>query len=118
MTLARAFWGDGPWLLLAAQAPRACWRVCACSGTRACTRPHGGRVHARARGRAMDVRFCARVHVRVDAGVDQAQGAAPVFSAFVGVCGFMGLWLSSRRLSGFVETKGRSLTEIQRQLSL
>ena len=80
--------------------------------------PHGGRVHARARGRAMDVRFCARVHVRVDASVDQAQGAAPVFSAFVGVCGFMGLWLSSRRLSGFVETKGRSLTEIQRQLSL
>ena len=72
----------------------------------------------RARARAMDVRFCARVHVRVDAGVDQAQGAAPVFSAFVGVCGFMGLWLSSRRLSGFVETKGRSLTEIQRQLSL
>ena len=117
MTMARAFWGDGPWLLLAAQAPRACWRVCACSGTRA-RPPHGGRVHACACARDMDVRFCARAHVRVDAGVDQAQGAAPVFSAFVGVCGFMGLWLSSRRLSGFVETKGRSLTEIQRQLSL
>ena len=80
--------------------------------------PAARRACACARARAMDVRFCARVDVRVDAGVDQAQGAAPVFSAFVGVCGFMGLWLSSRRLSGFVETKGRSLTEIQRLLSL
>jgi hypothetical protein len=47
----------------------------------------------------------------------EAAGAAAVFSSFVAVCAFVGVWVASSRLSGFVETKGRSLDQIQQDLA-
>jgi hypothetical protein len=43
-------------------------------------------------------------------------GSAAVFSGFVSVCAFMGVWVAVSKLSGFVETKGRSLDQIQDDL--
>ena len=45
-----------------------------------------------------------------------AWGPVRLFSSFVCVCGFLGAWVWAEKLSGFVETKGRSLDEIQLQL--
>ena len=45
-------------------------------------------------------------------------GSSAVFTGFVGVCAFMVAWVGIQKLSGFVETKGRSLEQIQDDLSL
>lgn len=45
-------------------------------------------------------------------------GSSAVFTGFVGVCAFMVTWVGTQQLSGFVETKGRSLEQIQEDLGL
>jgi hypothetical protein len=55
--------------------------------------------------RCVCVRMCVYVYVCVCVCV-QAVGAGAVFSTFVGVSAFMGVWVTLKPLSGFVETKG------------